>query len=556
MKKTPIFAIINPRTFQQIKTDCSVLNFIKATPATPDNFTRLAMADGEGSVLNFSIKTKKIISLLLTSVIFFNILFLYTQQAKAANTIICEKAQDFHHIDDTEDACGKAYYALVPNWKNPALEVKDKDSTKKDITLNWTSPKAPSGPNSELVIKISQMPFNLPSYTNLVLAVDTLWEFDHYELYAWGPNNAFDHVKNLGNTATDGNNHKYTYPATLTDGATNQFTFKIVAYYKFKKVLWSPNSILDGIAQTSGVSLITTLVTNMLQNDLYILSTPRSVDIKNPDTIVNADYSPAITSGVGSYDKENKTGSATIGWKSSKATQDGVADVESYEVYRRKYDTNQQVLQTVSKVSNIELNTDSNKCTTNCGAIEKKAVNNLEPGQSITYEYFIKAKYKNSKIPPNSGFSTYGWKITWTVDKDGNVTTTSESGNTPFDPSNAAENQHISGGETPTANSSKCVIDNCRKSPNSDIPYKYVCEAICWVNEGIMSIINWAFEYMRGAISTETKTPITPQPDKYLNNNSESTNTNSNPTNSSPTTTTTSAQPVIEPTITGTLSDI
>lgn len=94
---------------------------------------------------------------------------------------------------------------------------------------------------------------------------------------------------------------------------------------------------------------------------------------------------------------------------------------------------------------------------------------------------------------------------------------------------------------------------------NKNTIEQYVCKAICWVNQMIMGAIGWAFELMRGALSTETQTPYSPNPNKYLQvegDGSGGTNTKGNTNTSSPTNTSTFTPPTIEPTITGTLSDI
>lgn len=87
--------------------------------------------------------------------------------------------------------------------------------------------------------------------------------------------------------------------------------------------------------------------------------------------------------------------------------------------------------------------------------------------------------------------------------------------------------------KTPT---SRCTETYCQ-GEKAKFPYKYMCEGICWINEGIMNIVNWAFEYLRGAISTESKNPITPSPNKYLNGSSSSSTTSSNTSSTSTTNT-------------------
>lgn len=466
-------------------------------------------------MLDLDFNYKKIINLVIIGIIFFGVFFLINpKKTQAVETIICQDVQEYKKLQTSKSGCGNGYYALTPNWSKPPWQVKDKSDTQKDVILNWESPKAPSNTTGEFVIKYDSLPIlnaNLPG-------VEAVWQFDSYEVYVWGPNNAFDSEKKLTNTATSGNKHSYTYPATLVNKDSNIFKFKILAHYKFKNVKPLNNEIItylrSVIPQVSTVEALNNIaqdaVANVIQNDLYIFSTEENVDINNPSNIITGDYTPKITAATSNYNNEKKVGSVNLTWSASQVTQQGKAEVTSYEIYRRRADTNQQTL----PISGAKLSTDNNKCTTNCKAFEEKAIANLKEGTTVTYEYFIKANYKEGTNSPNSGFSNYGWKVTFTADKEGKVTTTNEEGTTPFSPSDIAGNQPISGGDTPIESApTRCEKEYCNnpESEMSKFPQKFVCQAICWINEGVMNLIKWAFELLKSAISTNTNSPYNPK---------------------------------------------
>lgn len=111
--------------------------------------------------------------------------------------------------------------------------------------------------------------------------------------------------------------------------------------------------------------------------------------------------------------------------------------------------------------------------------------------------------------------------------------------------------------EMPTENTYGDKNDPCKKNCDSmgftQIPESFICRSLCWISSVFMNFLNITSELLFSAISTETGKPTKPTIAPYLEGSNSSTSTSASP---SPNSTSTDIYPTIEPTITGTLSDI
>lgn len=481
--------------------------------------------------------------LFFVTILIVSFIFINPQTAKAndtVNTITCKDISDYKNIGKS-GGCTDARTRLMADWQAPAYNITDGDNNKKKVTLHWTSPKIFSGATqSKMKINFSNNAelakiglglaglFTPDDIARALTNTKTIWNFNTYYLEVKGPDGKTDRVQMTG-TATNNNNHEYTYIATPTSDNKQNFEFTIVSEYKFDTTQCTVsvdqipviNKILEIICKNaSTLSVINNWYISNLQKTLDIPNNTISVDIKSGATALS-DLSPKIKSGKGTYDSSTKTGSAELIYAASDNIKNEKATISSYKLHRRRVQDGSNGV--MGQVSNASF--PNGVTCTSCSVTDQNVVKNLTANTSVSYEYFIEAQYKNDT---NQYFSN-GWIVTFTADADGNVTASTQSGSTTPPSTSTFYQTTAQSGQDKLPSSSACETTlGCEV--DRDTIQKYVCKAVCWVSDGTYGLLLSAFEIFKGANSLNSTNPYTPNIQSVIQNGSSSSSNSSTST--------------------------
>lgn len=213
-------------------------------------------------------------------------------------------------------------------------------------------------------------------------------------------------------------------------------------------------------------------------------------------------YSP-ILKGTATWDKSQEAYKINLSWDKNPQAPGEPDESPGYKLSRIEGNTTQW--SGLAKGNTVKNHIDT---------ISKEFIQNRGTNNSLVVTYGVYAYYKG--IPKQDSVSN-SLSFTLTLKDDGEPENPIINGDEGTPPS--ADDIHNAtdiGPTGPTAGSDQCHTQ-CQSNPNTkDIPYSYVCEALCWVSTAFMNLFKMAFELFQSAITTETENPEKPNIAPYL----------------------------------------
>lgn len=206
-----------------------------------------------------------------------------------------------------------------------------------------------------------------------------------------------------------------------------------------------------------------------------------------------SNYNPIIK-GVANWDESKKSYLINLSWEKNPQAPNEPDLTPKYKLIRKT--TSQWSGLTQGDIKNYLDN------------ISKEYIQNRGINNSLNVSYAVYAYYSGID-KQNSISNTINFKLA--IDENGNPVNNNIEGESGSSPSASDIQNAVDIGEIgPTDySSSQCKTKWCT-GDSGKMPYVYICEALCWISDTFMNLVKWTFDFLKSAISTESKNYVKP----------------------------------------------